>query len=112
MKMLERPSIQLSSDISSYSCSLANGKLRRWRARLAGFGVVNCGAISQCPNTRMTGYGQGAVHLHCPTFVTLEGHRLEQRIGGGASGPHQSLGADLSITDYDDTGLSITQPGL
>src|SRR5215510_4801183 len=112
MKMPERPSTQLSSDISSYSCGLANGKLGRWRARLAGFGVVNCGAISQRPHTRMTRHSQGAVHLHCTTFVTLEGHRLEKRIWGGASSPHQSLGADLSITDYDDTGLSVTQPGL
>src|SRR6516225_8871065 len=108
MKTLERPSIQLSSDISSYSCGLANSKLGRWRARLAGFGVVNCGAISQRPHTRMTRHGQGAVCLHCTAFVPLEGHRLEQRIGGGASSPHQSLGADLSITDFDDTGSSVT----
>src|SRR5215469_890822 len=112
MKTLERPPTQLSSDISGGSCGLANGKLGRWRARLTGFSVVNCGAISQRPHLRMTGQGQGAVHFHSATFVTLEGQRLEKRIRGGASSPHQSLGADLSITDYHDTGLSITQPGI
>src|SRR5262245_59483330 len=99
MKILERPSAQLSSDISCYCCGLANGELCRWRARLAGFGVVHCGAISQRPYTRMTGHGQGEVHLHCATFVALEGLRLQERVGGGAGCPHQSLGADLSITD-------------
>src|SRR5208337_432923 len=108
MKILERPSAQLSRDISGHGCGLANGKLRRWRARLASFGVVDCGAISQRPYTRMTRHGQGQVHLDCATFVTLEGLRLEQRIGCGAGSPHQSLGADLSITDHDDTGLHFT----
>ena len=85
MKILERPSGQLSSDISSYGCGLANGKLCRWRARLAGFGVVDCGAISQRPYTWMTGHGQGEVHLHCATFVTLKGlstrHTIDVRTG-------------------------------
>src|SRR6266478_3159724 len=112
MKILKRPSRQLSSDISSYRCGLANGKLCRWRARLAGFGVVDCSAISQRPYTWMTGHGQGEVHLDCAAFVTLEGLRLEQRIGCGADSPHQSLGADLSITDHDDTGLRVTQPRI
>ena len=112
MKILERPSAQLSSDISGYGCGLANGKLCRWRARLGGFGVVDCGAISQRPYTWMTRHGQGEVHLHSATFVTLEGLRLEQRIGRGAGSPHQRLSADLSITDHGDAGLRITQPGI
>src|SRR6516225_7891343 len=99
MKTLERPSTQLSADISGNSSGLANGKLCRWRARLAGFAVVDCGAISQRPHTRMTGHGQREVHLHCATFVMFKGLRPEQSIGGGAGSPHQSLGADLSITE-------------
>ncbi len=60
----------------------------------------------------MTRHRQGGVYLHCASFVTLEGLRLEQGIWGGAGSPHQSLGADLLITDHDDTGLHITQPGI
>src|SRR5262245_27566491 len=112
MKILERPSAQFSSDISGYGCGLAKGELCRWRALLAGFGVVDCGAISQRPYTCMTGHGQGEVHLRCATLVAFEGLRLEQRIGRGAGSPHQRLSTDLSITDHDDTGLRVTEPGI
>src|SRR5882724_6305045 len=109
MESAHRPPLQLSHDVAREKLRLTLRTLCRRGTWLPSRCVCYRGAITDSPHTGLARHRERAINNECTPLVFFQRERLQQGIRRGASGPDQSLSANLAIAQENDPRSRIYQ---
>src|SRR6516225_2366678 len=71
MKFSERASLDVRANVFCQNLCLAQGKLRRWRARFLSLCINHCSTVAECPQPWPTDHSKGRINDQCTPFILL-----------------------------------------